>query len=184
MPYQTPNDPRTHMRGPTFHTFVSAVVLTRGPVPAPYPYLVFDDGYQTLDVLADGVTPQAVAAIQVSVDGGALSVPGLWRVYGRGAVLVHYDGEDDAVAAVERVRDAGVWFWSIVALDDAPAPYVPTLCARVPRANTPRHLRHTSETVCWDWGRVGPCVRAATTTPICYVPDAPTWCAGGPGVCS
>lgn len=168
MPYQTPNDPRTHMRGPTFHTFVSAVVLTRGPVPAPYPYLVFDDYDQTLDVLADGVTPQAVAAIQVSVD-SHVDVPGLWRVYGRGAVLVHYAGEDDAVAAVERVRDAGVWYWSVVVLDDAPAPYVPTFCADL------AHLRKYGVlAVCDAWGRFGPGA-AGTTAGACSEAPRGMW---------
>jgi len=155
VPFQTPNDPRAHMRGRDFHTFASSVVLTRGPVPAPYPYLVFDEGYQTLDVLADGVTPQAVQALQVSIAQGDVSVPGLWRVYGRGAALVHYDGPDDAVAAVERVRDAGLWFWSIAALDDAPAEA--TLCARVPRAHTPRHLKTKVGALCvTGGGKLGP----------------------------
>jgi len=166
VPFQTPHDPRAHMRGTTFHTFASAVVLTRGPVPAPYPYLVFDEGYQTLAVLAHGVTSQAVQALQVSIEqagAGYTPVPGLWRVWARGAVLVHYDGPDDAVAAVERVRDAGFWFWSVVTLDDAPAEAA--TCARVPRANT------TSGSVCYAWGRVGPAAVQTTAGDCTPYPD-------------
>lgn len=153
MTFQTPHDPRVHMRGTTFHGAVSAVVLTRGPVPAPYPYVLADG-----PVAADGVTPQAVQALQVSVEqagAGYTPVPGVWRTYARGAVLVHYDGPDDAVAAVERVRDAGVWFWSVVALDDAPPEA--TTCARVPRAHTPRHRKTRVGALCvTGGGKLGP----------------------------